>query len=77
MEICYVNYTKNNNKKGISYRVLIRKKGLKTISKTFPNKKLANQFSLQVEGDLKTQLALGGKSNTKIFREVYETLQNR
>jgi len=61
---------KINNKKGISYRVLIRKKGLKTISKTFPNKKLANQFSLQVEGDLKTQLALGGKSNTKIFREV-------
>ena len=61
---------KINNKKGISYRVLIRKKGLKTISRTFPNKKLANQFSLQVEGDLKTQLALGGKSNTKIFREV-------
>jgi len=61
---------KINNKKGISYRVLIRKKGLKTISKTFPNKKLANQFSLQVEGNLKTQLALGGKSNTKIFREV-------
>lgn len=28
---------KINNKKGISYRVLIRKKGLKTISKTFPN----------------------------------------
>ena len=61
---------KINNKKGISYRVLIRKKGLKTISKTFPNKKLANQFSLQVESDWKTQMALGGKSNTMVFQEV-------
>jgi len=61
---------KIHNKNGISYRVLVRKKGLKTISKTFPNKKLANQFALQVESDWRVQLALGGKSNAKTFREI-------
>jgi len=61
---------KLTNKKGVSYRVLIRKKGLKAISKTFPSKKLANQFVMQVESDWKIQLALGGKSNTKSFKDI-------
>ncbi|MCH9741130.1 MAG: site-specific integrase [Epsilonproteobacteria bacterium] len=58
------------NKKGVSYRVLIRNKGLKAISKTFPSKKLANQFVMQVESDWKIQLSLGGKSNTKSFKDI-------
>ena len=61
---------KIDNKKGVSYRVLIRKKGLRTISKTFPNRRLANQFALQVESDLKLHMAIGGKSNTKTFAEA-------
>ena len=61
---------KLSNKKGVSYRVLIRKKGLKTISKTFPSKRLAMAFSLKVEGDNSTQLTYGGLSNTTTFKEA-------
>jgi len=40
---------KLSNKNGVSYRVLIRKKGLKVISKTFSTKRLASQFALKIE----------------------------
>jgi len=40
---------KLSNKNGVSYRVLIRKKGLKAISKTFSTKRLASQFALKLE----------------------------
>ena len=43
---------KIKNKKGISYRVLIRKAGYKTKSKTFPSKKLAVEFALKAEASL-------------------------
>ena len=39
------------NKKGISYRVLIRQKDLPKISKTFTSKKEAKQFALFYEFD--------------------------
>ena len=58
------------NKMSVSYRVLIRKKGLKTISKSFPSKRTATKFALQVESDLKLQSALGGESNTKSFIDL-------
>jgi len=61
---------KLTNKRSISYRVLIRKKGLKPISKTFPNKRAATKFALQVESDLRFQSALGGESNTKRFVDL-------
>ena len=60
------------NKKGTTYRALIRKKGLNPISKTFPTKKLAKQFALNVESDRKTQLAFGGLSNTITFKQALE-----
>ena len=56
------------NKKGVSYRVFIRIKGVKTISKTFPNKHLARKFSNKLEGDRKAQMAYGGISNTITFK---------
>ena len=66
------------NKKGVSYRVFVRIKGLKTISKTFPTKQLARQFSLKIEGDRKAQLSFGGLSNTITFADVSkEYLSNR
>ena len=61
---------KLSNKSGISYRVLIRKKGLKSISKTFSTKSQASQFALKVESDIKIQQALGGTSNTTTFKFV-------
>jgi len=57
-------------KKGVSYRVIIRKKGLKTISKTFPSKKLAIAFSLRIEGDNSARLSYDGLSNTTTFIEA-------
>ena len=40
---------KIKNKSGISYRVLIRKVGHKTITKTFQNKNLAHKFAAEME----------------------------
>jgi len=59
---------KLSNKNGVSYRVLIRKKGLKAISKTFSTKRLASQFALKIESDTKAQQAFGGVSNTTTFK---------
>ena len=59
---------KLSNKNGVSYRVLIRKKGLKVISKTFSTKRLASQFALKIESDTKAQQAFGGASNTTTFK---------
>jgi len=61
---------KQINKNGISYRVLIRKKGIKAISKTFSSKRMASQFALKVESDCRIQSALGGESNTKKFIDI-------
>ncbi len=47
---------KVNNKKGISYRVLIRNKGLRGISKTFPRKRLAVDFIHQMDCDAKARV---------------------
>ena len=58
------------NLKGISYRVYIRRKGIKTITKTFPSKELASQFVLKLEGDRKLQLAFGGRSSKTTFSEL-------
>ena len=44
------------NKKGISYRVLIRNKGLRAISKTFPRKRLAVDFIHQMECDAQARV---------------------
>ena len=60
---------KITNLKGISYRVFIRRKGIQTITKTFPSKKLASQFVLKLEGDRQLQLAFGGKSSKITFNE--------
>jgi len=59
---------KLSNNSGVSYRVLIRKKGLKAISKTFSTKRLASQFALKIESDTKAQQAFGGASNTTTFK---------
>ena len=61
---------KITNLKGISYRVFIRRKGIKTITKTFPSKELASQFVLKLEGDRKLQLAFGGRSSKTTFSEL-------
>lgn len=61
---------KLHNKNNITYRVIIRKKGLRVISKTFSTKRQATEFALKVESDRKLQQSLGGVSNTISFSEV-------
>ena len=58
------------NKKGVSYRVYIRRKGLPSINKTFYHKKEARDFVLKIEGDRQLQLAFGGKSSKTTFDEL-------
>jgi len=46
-------------KKGVGYRVIIRKKGVKPISKVFKSKKLAVQFANKLESDREYLMAYG------------------
>ena len=48
------------NSTSVSYRVFIRRKGIKTITKTFKSKRLASEFVLKFEGDRQLLLAFGG-----------------
>jgi len=58
------------NSTSISYRVFIRRKGIKRITKTFPSKELASQFALKLEGDSQLLLAFGGKNSKITFNEL-------
>ena len=61
---------KIKNKKGYSYRVIIRNKGLKTITKTFPKRQLASQFIHKIESDRQTRASYSSKNDTLTFREL-------
>jgi len=68
---------KVKNKKGFSYRVIIRNKGLKTITKTFPKRQLASQFIHKIESDRQTRASYSSKNDTMSFSElVSEYLDN-
>ena len=67
---------KTKNQKGFSYRVYIRRKGLKAITKTFPTRGLANEFAIKVEADKRLQLAYGGQSAKTVFTELVEDYLN-
>lgn len=53
-------------KKGVTYRVQIRRKNSKIISKTFATKKLAQQFASRLESDKQTLLAYGSLANDAV-----------
>ena len=55
-----------------SYRVFIRRQGCKTLSKTFPTKKLAKEFALRMESDVSAMLSMRGKSTTTLFKSLVE-----
>ena len=55
------------NSTSVSYRVFIRKRGFKTLSKTFPTKKLAKQFALRMESDATAMLSIGGMSISRVL----------
>jgi hypothetical protein len=55
------------NSTNVSYRVFIRKRGFKTLSKTFPTKKLAKQFALRMESDATAMLSIGGMSISRVL----------
>ena len=54
-------------KKGVVYRVQIRRKNSKIISKTFATRKLAQQFASRLESDEQTLLAFGELTKTDIL----------
>ena len=56
--------------KGNVYRVLIRKKGIKAITKTFSTKKEAIQFSQKIEGSAQEHLAFASLDNKLTFKEL-------
>ena len=59
------------NKKGVSYRVYIRRKGLPNISKTFHHKKEARDFVLKIEGSKASHRALSSKMNFNTLAGMY------
>jgi integrase len=58
------------NKKGVSYRVYIRRKGLPNISKTFLSKKQASLFALKLEDSSQNHQAYSSKLS---FNELVES----
>ena len=58
------------NKKGYSYRAIVRNIGLKEVSKTFPNRQLANQFIYKMESDRQARALYGGRNSNKLFYEI-------
>jgi len=58
------------NKKGISYRVYIRRKGLPNITKTFLTKKQASLFALKLEDSSQNHQAYSSKLS---FNELVES----
>ena len=59
------------NKKGVSYRVQIRKKGLPNIYKTFNHKKDARRFALKTEESRSTHRAFSSKMTFKALSALY------
>jgi integrase len=53
-----------------SYRVFIRRQGCKTLSKTFPTKKLAKEFALRMESDVSAMHSMQGKSSVTLFKNL-------
>jgi len=60
------------NTNNLSYRVFIRKQGLKALSKTFPTKKLAKEFALGMESDISTMMLIRGKSSNTLFKHLVD-----
>jgi len=64
---------KTKKSKGYSYRVFIRRKGLKPITKIFSNRELAEQFVDRIEGNRELLLAYGGSKDYQIIlKELVE-----
>ena len=59
------------NKKGVSYRVYIRRKGLPSISKTFSQKKDARDFVIKTEGNKSAHKAFSSRMNFSQLTEMY------
>jgi len=60
------------NSTSVSYRVFIRKRGFKTLSKTFPTQKIAKQFALRMESDVTAMLSIGGISSKTSFKNLVD-----
>ena len=61
------------NKKGVSYRVQIRRKGLPNIFKTFTNKQDARRFALRIEESKSAHRAYSSKLIFNTLVEMYLT----
>ena len=62
---------KLHKSRGFSYRVFIRRKGLKPITKVFSNRELAESFVERIEGNKEMLLAYGGSRNYHItFKQL-------
>ena len=59
------------NKKGLSYRVQIRRKGLPNIFKTFTNKQEARRFALRIEDSKSAHRAYSSKLTFNTLVEMY------
>jgi len=70
MELIMATIQRVKNKKGYSYRAIVRNIGLKEISKTFPNRQLANQFIYKMESDRQARALYDGRNSDKLFYEI-------
>jgi integrase len=60
------------NLTNISYRVFVRKQGIKALTKTFPTKKLAKEFALSMESDISAMMSIRGKSSNTSLKDLVD-----
>jgi integrase len=64
---------KLQGKKGVTYKAVIRRKGYKTITRTFPTRTAAKTFSRDTEGNTDRLSRLGGSGSRKTLANLIES----
>jgi hypothetical protein len=64
---------KLQGKKAVSYKAVLRRKGFKTITRTFPTKTAAKAFVRDTEGDTDRLNRLGGSGSRTTLKEAIES----
>ena len=63
---------KREGVKGVTYKVVIRRKGFKTVTRNFPTRKAAKDWARDTEGNHDRMPRLGGTGSRKTLGEVID-----
>ena len=64
---------KREGKKGVTYKVVIRRKGFKTVTRNFPTRKAAKNWARDTEGNTDRMTRLGGTGSRMTLDKVIDS----